>query len=63
MLIPPTLARIHARDQAPRPFPADRLAAPPGISPTLTRCPECDAPVARASGCLACLVCGWGKCG
>jgi ribonucleoside-diphosphate reductase alpha chain len=26
-------------------------------------CPECDGPLARASGCLTCLHCGWGKCG
>jgi hypothetical protein len=27
------------------------------------RCPECTGPVVRASGCLCCVQCGWGRCG
>jgi hypothetical protein len=26
-------------------------------------CPECAGPMTRASGCVNCLYCGWGKCG
>lgn len=29
----------------------------------LGRCPECDGPVVKASGCASCPSCGWGKCG
>lgn len=61
MLIPPTLARLSVAPVA-RPLPV-----PPAINPytsaSITRCPECEAPITRASGCLSCLVCGWGKCG
>jgi len=28
-----------------------------------TVCPECRAPVQQSGRCLACPVCGWGKCG
>jgi hypothetical protein len=27
------------------------------------RCPECAGPLTRASGCITCVYCGWGKCG
>lgn len=26
-------------------------------------CPECAGPLARSSGCISCLHCGWGRCG
>jgi hypothetical protein len=26
-------------------------------------CPECAGPLARASGCVSCVQCGWGRCG
>jgi hypothetical protein len=49
------------------------VAAPPdpGVAPrhnpmtdkVLAQCPECGAPLRKASGCLTCLACGWGKCG
>lgn len=26
-------------------------------------CPECAGPLAHGSGCVACLQCGWGRCG
>lgn len=26
-------------------------------------CPECAGPLARASGCVTCTQCGWGRCG
>ena len=26
-------------------------------------CPECAGPLARASACVTCPACGWGKCG
>lgn len=34
------------------------LPAAPG-----PRCPECAGPLNRASGCVSCVYCGWGKCG
>ena len=34
----------------------------PYLSPAPT-CPECSTPVVRASACLMCPACGWGKCG
>jgi hypothetical protein len=26
-------------------------------------CPECAGPMTRASGCISCVYCGWGRCG
>ena len=26
-------------------------------------CPECSGPLSRASACVSCVYCGWGKCG
>jgi hypothetical protein len=26
-------------------------------------CPECAGPIVRASGCMHCAHCGWGRCG
>jgi hypothetical protein len=26
-------------------------------------CPECAGPLSKASGCVTCVYCGWGKCG
>jgi hypothetical protein len=26
-------------------------------------CPECAGPLTRASGCVSCVYCGWGRCG
>ncbi len=26
-------------------------------------CPECAGPLSRASACVSCVYCGWGKCG
>ncbi len=34
----------------------------PYLRPTPT-CPECGTMVVRASGCIGCPACGWGKCG
>lgn len=45
----------------------DTAAAPDGHTavalPHLRVCPECAGPLARGSGCLHCLSCGWGRCG
>jgi len=38
----------------------------PGSNPYLVpapACPECGTRVVRASGCIGCPACGWGKCG
>jgi hypothetical protein len=37
-------------------------ATNPYLDPTPT-CPECGTGVVRASACLMCPACGWGKCG
>lgn len=29
----------------------------------LKTCPECGGPVQYGSGCVACIICGWGYCG
>lgn len=34
----------------------------PYLNPAPT-CPECGGRVVRASGCIGCPACGWGKCG
>jgi hypothetical protein len=30
---------------------------------TAPLCPECAGPLTRASGCINCVYCGWGRCG
>ena len=51
------------------PHPTDRPARNP-LKPTvylghedMRTCPECAGPLMRASACLTCLQCGWGRCG
>lgn len=34
----------------------------PFISNNIRVCPECAGPLARASGCVTCRQCGWGRC-
>jgi hypothetical protein len=46
----------------PEPFAAQRQPNPATLL-LIRRCPECDGPVVRASGCLCCQQCGWGRCG
>ncbi len=58
--------------------PRQSRPTPPGFRPSVTPagrpqpqpphrhvriCPECAGPVARASGCVSCMQCGWGFCG
>jgi hypothetical protein len=46
----------------PRPRPAVR--SPDSFPPATVRvCPECAGPLVRASGCVSCRHCGWGRCG
>lgn len=40
---------------------SSRYAEPPGVIPRV--CPDCAGPLARTSGCLTCLTCGWSRCG
>ena len=35
----------------------------PSVPLPLSVCPECAGPLVRASGCLSCAQCGWGRCG
>ena len=46
----PRIARLSPTRYRPTPRPAQL-------------CPECAGPLARASGCVTCPACGWGKCG
>jgi len=41
-------------------LPPRRDSAPDAA---LRVCPECAAPLVRASGCVSCRHCGWGRCG
>jgi len=63
MLIPPTFAWISVPIPAAHSTPAARQAPNPLTTASLAVCPECSAPLARASACLLCPACGWGKCG
>lgn len=40
------------------PAPGDAI-----FSSRLRVCPDCAGPLVRASGCVSCLQCGWGRCG
>ncbi|HUF34581.1 MAG TPA: hypothetical protein VMN37_01460 [Gemmatimonadales bacterium] len=35
----------------------------PSVPLPLSVCPECAGPLVRASGCVSCAQCGWGRCG
>ncbi|MCA9723016.1 MAG: hypothetical protein KC489_11555 [Gemmatimonadetes bacterium] len=48
-------AALRTRWTAPR-VDNPYLVPPPA-------CPECGAPVVRASACITCPACGWGRCG
>jgi len=63
MLIPPTFACIPASSPATHCTPAVTQTPNPLTTASLASCPECHAPLARASACLLCPACGWGKCG
>ena len=63
MLIPPTFARIPASSSATHLNQAGIQSPNPLTTTSLAACPECSAPLARASACLLCPACGWGKCG
>lgn len=39
------------------------VATPPSYPRNESGCPECGGRVVRASGCLLCPACGWGRCG
>ena len=47
-------------------LPLSPGAPAPGDTVLLLRlrvCPECAGPLVRASACVSCAVCGWGRCG
>jgi len=52
---------------SPRPILAPTRYYPPRRDPSpetvLRVCPECAGPLIRASGCVSCRHCGWGRCG
>ena len=55
---------LRKLNQRRRPFPALRPTTyyVPVVS-AAKLCPECAGPLSRASGCVTCVYCGWGKCG
>lgn len=61
----------HLRKLRPRRFipalkPTTYYVPVVSAVPALSRgplCPECAGPLTRASGCVNCAYCGWGKCG
>ncbi len=44
----------------PQPTPDKPTRRTPPQTPT---CPDCGAKIARQSGCVVCLRCGWSRCG
>jgi hypothetical protein len=47
---------------APRPYPPAPTDRNPMTWSLIKVCPECAGPIVRASGCLSCAQCGWGRC-
>ena len=60
MLFLDPLRRLTQRRSAPALKPTTYYV--PVVQSTLV-CPECAGPLTRASGCIGCVYCGWGKCG
>lgn len=63
MFIPPTLASLVADRPDRRPTERREPTYNPLTRKDMPRCPECAAPLSRASACVACPACGWGRCG
>ena len=61
------VSEIGSGDHFPKLAPTVTWRTPPRTaSPYLNpapTCPECGTQVVRASACLMCPACGWGKCG
>jgi hypothetical protein len=49
----------------PRPDLATAASREPNplVTAAIRACPDCAGPIVRASGCLSCRQCGWGRCG
>ena len=45
------------------PDPLAAQSQPSPVSQNPSPCPDCGAGLARQSGCLVCVQCGWAKCG
>jgi hypothetical protein len=45
------------------PLAAHSIPAESAAAVQLRVCPECSGPLARNSGCVTCIACGWGRCG
>jgi hypothetical protein len=46
-----------------RPVPALKPTYYVPVVSAVPLCPECAGPLTRASGCVSCVYCGWGRCG
>ena len=56
------LISILLRPPPGAPAPSDVRSRTSGTI-NLRVCPECAGPLIRASGCMHCAHCGWGRCG
>ena len=57
---------LHSLRKLPKRHPAPALKPTTYYVPVVQAaraCPECAGPLSRASGCVSCVYCGWGKCG
>ncbi len=69
MSTPPLFSSPSTQEIGPVPAHEDghtkegsaRSSEPPRVSPRV--CPDCAGPLARTSGCVTCLTCGWSRCG
>ncbi len=58
----PDLSRVTVRESRVTAWRTVEPLGNPYLNPAPT-CPECGGRVVRASGCIGCPACGWGKCG
>lgn len=57
------MSSTHPTTTEPSATAAGKRLPNPATFLLIRRCPECAGPVVRASGCLCCQQCGWGRCG
>ena len=60
---PITFSERAGRSGRPEPSERPERFRNPLTDATIRVCPECAGPIAKTSGCVTCLQCGWGKCG
>jgi hypothetical protein len=62
MLFLHSLRKLRERRSFPAPALRPTIYYVPVVN-AVRVCPECAGPLRRASGCVSCGYCGWGKCG